>query len=107
MMSANVNKQVRREAYKRDDYMCALCGDNRTLQIHHCVPRSRGGNNEIHNLITLCSRCHALAHGTKLDETWVTQEDVEQAIIEYLADMYPGEWEPFEKDIYETDNDQA
>ena len=97
-MTANIDNTTRKAIYRRDGYRCALCDSTKYLQIHHVIPRGRGGSNHVHNLICLCSDCHALAHGTNLRD-WqdITQEDIEQAIVEYLADMYPGEWNPYRK----------
>lgn len=93
MLSAKIPNDVRRAVYRRDGYACALCSDPRTLQVHHFVPRSRGGTNSMHNLITLCSFCHALAHGIVLREVEMPAEEVHQAIGEYLADYYMPDWE--------------
>jgi hypothetical protein len=35
-----------------------LCGAAGALHAHHVIPRSRGGGDEIGNLITLCPGCH-------------------------------------------------
>lgn len=88
MISARINNATRKAVYRRDGYECAVCGDPRRLQIHHVTHRAQGGGDEQMNLITLCPICHALAHGTNLVETYLTQEDVEQAIVEYLSDYY-------------------
>ena len=66
MLSANLTKETRKSIYRRDGYRCALCDSTRFLQIHHVVPRGQGGTDSPHNLICLCSDCHALAHGTNL-----------------------------------------
>ncbi|MFR6424364.1 MAG: HNH endonuclease [Oscillospiraceae bacterium] len=59
-------------------------------------PARKGGNNEPDNLITLCSKCHGAAHGC-IPEGWtMTAEDVEQACVEYVSDMYAGDWYPLE-----------
>jgi ribosomal protein S27AE len=45
---------------------CAECGSSsRKVQIHvhHRVPISRGGSHALDNLIRLCEKCHAKAHG--------------------------------------------
>lgn len=96
MLSAKLSNQERRAIYRRDGFRCALCDGTRYLQIHHHVPRSEGGTNSHHNLITLCADCHALAHGTNLRD-WqdVTQEDIQQACCEYLADFYAPGWNPW------------
>lgn len=102
MISANIPNRIRRAIYQRDGYACALCGDPRNLHIHHVIPRSEGGGNCPHNLIALCRYCHALAHGTYLQETYMSPEDVEQAAVEYVADMYAGDWHPMMSYNYEN-----
>lgn len=100
-MEAGVPNETRRAVYRRDGWRCALCDDTRRLQIHHAVPRAAGGSDFPENLITLCSRCHAAAHGTLLPEMpdYATAEFMNQAIVEYLADWYAenaGEvWYPY------------
>lgn len=104
MISAGIDKQTRKRVYRRDGYRCALCDSTRYIQIHHVVPRGKGGpvNNE-QNLITLCADCHALAHGTNLRDYADfadPERQVNQAIIEYLADLYACEgivWNPWGK----------
>jgi len=48
---------------ERDDQSCVSCGDSTDLVVHHIIPRSGGGTNELENLATLCSDCHYFAHG--------------------------------------------
>ena len=95
MVSANIPNSTRKAVYRRDGWQCALCGCHDTLQIHHVVPRGEGGSDFPENLITLCSKCHAQAHGIDVYPGVCTQEDVEQACIEYVADYYAGEWYPY------------
>ena len=50
----------------RDDYKCQYCGKKGCrLEVHHLLPRSRGGSDKLANLITLCSNCHHLAHSSE------------------------------------------
>lgn len=111
-MNANVSKELRKEVYRRDGFRCALCDSTDGLQIHHVKPRGRGGADHPMNLITLCWRCHAAAHGSllMLDEyapagaTTDAQihqmmDDLELACVEYVSDYYAeqGEiWYPWE-----------
>ena len=97
MISAGVPKATRREVYRRDGWRCALCDSTDGLQIHHAVPRGEGGSDFPENLISLCWRCHALAHGTDVLGGGMTSEDVEQACVEYLSDFYAfdGGWYPY------------
>lgn len=87
-MKERISNDERKAVYRRDGYQCAVCGDPRRLQIHHIEHRSQGGGHEQMNLITLCPVCHALAHGTNLAGLEFTKEDVDQAIVEYMADLY-------------------
>ena len=58
-----------RAIHLRDEMQCThieadgkRCKARRWLHIHHRVPRSRGGGNELENLTTLCSDHHLLLH---------------------------------------------
>lgn len=101
MLSANINTTERKKVYRRDGFRCALCDSTKYIQLHHIIKRSQGGGNSPQNLITLCSDCHALAHGMNLRGVIdADQETVEQAIVEYMSDLYAedGEiWNPWEK----------
>ena len=98
MISANLSNATRKAVYKRDGYSCALCDSPRGLQIHHAIRRSQGGGNSLHNLITLCWRCHAVAHDTSMPDypDWMDAEEIEQASVEYLADFYAPDWNPYQ-----------
>ena len=63
----NYGYSSRREAIlHRDNYTCQCCGKkNCRLEVHHLLPRSRGGSDKLANLITLCSDCHHLAHSSE------------------------------------------
>lgn len=98
----NLTKADRKFIYRRDGWQCALCSSTQYLQIHHIEPRGKFGSNDRHNLITLCSKCHAEAHGVKGDYG-MDADEVYQACIEYIADFYAYEdyaeapaWEIYE-----------
>lgn len=55
-------KSTREKVLNRDSFTCQRCGTAEDLEIHHIVPRSKGGTNTLHNLITLCQRCHEELH---------------------------------------------
>ena len=54
----------RREVLVRDRHRCRRkgCHHTRHLDLHHLVPRARGGGNHFGNLVTLCTACHHLWH---------------------------------------------
>lgn len=59
-------ENFKQAARARDDYKCQCCGKKGCrLEVHHLLPRSRGGSDKLANLITLCSDCHHLAHSSE------------------------------------------
>lgn len=59
-------ENFKQTARARDDYKCQCCGKKGCrLEVHHLLPRSRGGSDKLANLITLCSDCHHLAHSSE------------------------------------------
>jgi len=60
---------IRKERLELDGYQCQNCGTKRrVLHIHHKVPLSKGGSNDLENLITLCNDCHEVEHSALEDE---------------------------------------
>jgi 5-methylcytosine-specific restriction protein A len=55
-------QQIRRLVWERDGGKCVRCGQNVTFEEFHCdhIKSGKTANNSIHNLRTLCSRCHVL-----------------------------------------------
>lgn len=39
-----------------------------SCDVHHIIPVSNGGKNEITNLITLCPNCHRMVHRNLISE---------------------------------------
>lgn len=46
----------------RKDSACCFCGKKETLNVHHIVPESCGGDNDPLNLIVLCRKHHLNVH---------------------------------------------
>ena len=91
-LGSKIPNAMRREVYRRDGYMCALCGDPRKLEIHHYRHRSLGGVTHPMNLITLCPYCHAVIHHqTAPVADFMDAEELDQACAEYLGDYYAGQ----------------
>lgn len=48
-------REIRTHVFQRDDYTCQYCGIRGVrLQCDHIIPFSRGGSNELENLVTAC-----------------------------------------------------
>lgn len=94
--NANIPYKTRAAVYKRDWYMCAICSGTSGLQIHHVVPRGQGGNDTMHNLVTLCSVCHAQIHGfIPYESEDYTAEGMTQELFEALSDIYAEDFWPY------------
>jgi len=58
--------EIRYLILKRDNYTCQDCGlkcengenDGNHLEVHHIIPRSKGGTHHPRNLKTVCDKCH-------------------------------------------------
>ncbi|MCV9961960.1 RecQ family ATP-dependent DNA helicase [Pararhizobium sp. BT-229] len=58
-------EDTRRLVLARDEYRCVSCSTkvkSRDADVHHLLPRSMGGSDELSNLVTLCDGCHAAHH---------------------------------------------
>lgn len=74
---------TRLQVLKRDDFRCVSCSislKSSEADIHHLLPRSMGGTDELSNLVTLCDGCHAAHHqklagglGTRIIEKWAVR----------------------------------
>lgn len=66
-----ISKKLRFEVFKRDKFACNYCGKqapNVVLEIDHIEPVSKGGTNEILNLITSCYDCNRGKSNIKIDD---------------------------------------
>ena len=61
---ATIPPARRRAVLARDGHQCRTkgCRSKHFLEVHHIVPRSRGGTHDLANLTTLCSSCHGHLH---------------------------------------------
>ena len=55
-------EDLRQQVLRRDGWRCQSCGTMSNLEVHHKQFRSQSGDDSEHNLITLCTVCHATAH---------------------------------------------
>jgi hypothetical protein len=56
-------EEISKDVRERDAYQCKSCGVfDQILHVHHIIPLSKGGSNNISNLTTLCERCHTNRH---------------------------------------------
>ena len=53
---------------EQDVILCEACS-RQAVDIHHIKYKSRGGTDDISNLIALCRKCHEMAHNEQLNES--------------------------------------
>ena len=59
-----INNSLRFEIFKRDSFKCVICGKNPAnninieLEIDHIIPITKGGDNSLENLRTVCNKCN-------------------------------------------------
>lgn len=55
--------EKRRKACKIAKGTCSYCFEKGlTLHTHHMIPLSKGGSNELNNLVCICIKCHSVLH---------------------------------------------
>lgn len=54
-----VSNGKRKKVHERDFYRCLKCGTHKDLTIDHIIPTSKGGENTIENMQTLCHSCNS------------------------------------------------
>lgn len=59
---ASVNRAIRYQVLRRDNYCCQICGRSHRegviLEVDHKIAQSKGGSNRMENLWTLCRACN-------------------------------------------------
>jgi len=77
----NLSKKIRFEVFKRDSFTCQYCGrkaPDTTLQCDHIEPVSKGGTNDILNLITSCHECNIGKSNRRLSDNTVVEKQHQQ-----------------------------
>ena len=59
--TGTLSNHQRQKTMAREQYKCIMCG-RPAEEVHHKVPRSKGGKNESGNLVVLCRECHEMLH---------------------------------------------
>lgn len=86
-----VSKATRRKLETCWDNKCAICGGNDFLEVHHLLPKSKGGTDDFDNLILLCACCHSAIHNkaynpeTYHQNTSIDYESAKPILAQYFA----------------------
>lgn len=65
MKKPNHNNMVNIRKRMLSEYgsVCMECGYHGYVEVHHIIPVNDGGLDHRNNLLLLCEKCHATAHG--------------------------------------------
>lgn len=77
----SLSKKLRFEVFKRDSFTCQYCGGKAPdvlLHVDHIEPVSKGGDDDILNLITSCKACNLGKGARRLSDTTVMDKRHEQ-----------------------------
>lgn len=75
------SKKKRFEVFKRDGFQCQYCGASAPdvmLEIDHIKPVSKGGKNDIVNLITSCFDCNRGKGPRELSDNSVAKKSIDE-----------------------------
>lgn len=65
------NQGIRRLVINRDGYNCRYCGcslKSEEIEFDHVTPKSRGGKNNLENIVVSCCRCNSKKSNYLLEE---------------------------------------
>lgn len=77
----SLSKKTRFEVFKRDSFTCQYCGrmaPDVVLNVDHIEPVSKGGTNDITNLITSCFDCNSGKSDRELSDDTVVKKQQRQ-----------------------------
>lgn len=84
MARKNISKKIRFEVLKRDCFKCQYCGvlaADKQLHVDHIIPVSKGGSNELLNLVTACVDCNLGKNDRGLSDDAVVRKQQKQQEI--------------------------
>lgn len=76
-----LSKKIRFEVFKRDKFTCQYCGrmaPDVVLEVDHINPVSKGGSNDIMNLVTSCFECNRGKSDKKLGDDSAIKKQQDQ-----------------------------
>lgn len=90
-MRKAISKKLRFEVFKRDCFTCQYCGQsapNVVLHLDHIHPVSKGGKNDILNLITSCMACNSGKRDKLLsDDTAIVKQQRQMEAMQERANQ--------------------
>src|SRR4030043_480750 len=102
-----VSLKLRFEVFKRDGFTCQYCGRKTPeiiLELEHVIPISKGGTDELDNLITSCFECNR-GKGVSLLDTILKDKDIhEETVLLAEKEFQLAEYNYIKKKIRAREN---
>lgn len=88
----DLSKRTISKIFERSNKGCSICGWNEsTCDIHHIIPKSKGGNNDNDNLIIVCPNCHRIIHtSNKYSIDFLKQHSIENEFNNWKDFYHPS-----------------
>lgn len=74
----SLTNKIRQYVLQRDARTCIHCGAQKRLTVDHIVPSSRGGSDDINNLVTMCRSCNSTKNDKWPEDRLFLIEEVER-----------------------------
>jgi predicted HNH restriction endonuclease len=91
------NQTLRKNAFKRDNFTCQKCKiqdkTSKILEAHHIIPLYMEENDNLNNIITLCSDCHRFTPDKKEDFDSYMKEECDGTMTTLI-----NAWNKFRKE---------
>jgi hypothetical protein len=91
-MSSQISPKKRQKVFDKTGGKCWYCGKmtGDDFVVEHAHPRSRGGNNDIDNLLPACRACNSRKHNRDIEEYreyLMSQDPPRKASVEIIKTM--------------------
>ena len=81
-LSPDAWSAARRYVFERDAFICGYCGGlGGDLECDHVIPLSKGGTNEVGNLVTACKSCNREKRAKLLHEWKIENRQPAKVVI--------------------------
>lgn len=80
----NLSNKIRFEVFKRDNFTCQYCGVKApevVLNVDHIEPISKGGTNDIYNLVTSCFECNNGKSDKRLNDNSKLEKQHDELVL--------------------------
>jgi RNA-directed DNA polymerase len=68
----------KKKAIKTTEGKCALCRKSERIEVHHITARTKGGRNQLSNLIPLCRSCHRQSEKKNTQNSHILSKTLKQ-----------------------------